>query len=138
MLFQPTKLAGGYIEQIPQIELATTTLKALKPLPTVDSVPVILKKISWCESQNRQFEKDGSIHRGKINPQDVGKYQINEYYHLATSKKKGMDIYTLEGNRTYALHLYKTQGTTPWNWSKPCWGDPNRVWTEKGGEYWSK
>jgi hypothetical protein len=80
-----------------------------------------LKKISWCESKNRQFNADGSIHRGEINPQDVGKYQINEFYHLEASRKLGMDIYTEEGNTMYALYLYEHEGTTPWNWSKSCW-----------------
>jgi hypothetical protein len=84
-------------------------------------IPEILNKISWCESKDRQFNPDGTIFRGKINPKDVGKYQINEYYHLEDSMALGMDIYTLKGNTEYALYLYKKQGTTPWNWSKACW-----------------
>jgi len=89
---------------------------------TVKSVPKILQNISWCESKNRQFNTDGSVYRGSINPKDVGKYQINEFYHLEASKKLGMDIYTEEGNEAYALWLYQHDGTTPWNWSKGCWG----------------
>lgn len=101
-------------------------------------IPVILKKISWCESGNMQFEKDGSIHRGKINPKDIGKYQINERWNGEEALRLGFDIYTLEGNTKMALHLYKGQGTTPWDWSRGCWADPDRVWWEKDGEYWSK
>lgn len=97
----------------------------------------ILAKIAWCESNNEQFDSSGQPTRGKINPYDVGKYQINESYHLADSIRLGYDILTLEGNTGYALHLYRTQGTTPWNWSKHCWSDPNRVWTKKDGMYWS-
>lgn len=86
-------------------------------------IPAILEKISYCESRNRQFNADGSVHRGEINPQDVGKYQINEHYHLAESRRLGYDIYTLEGNTAYALYLYEHQGTKPWNWSKHCWSN---------------
>ena len=82
----------------------------------------IMVKIAFCESGGRQFNSDGTVIRGRENPKDVGKFQINEYYHLADSKRLGMDIYTLEGNTAYAMHLYKTQGTKPWNWSKHCWG----------------
>ena len=86
-------------------------------------VPLIMQKIRWCESRNRQFNKDGTIYRGKINPKDVGQFQINEFYHLESSIKLGMDIYTAYGNEDYAMYLYDTQGTTPWNWSKSnCWG----------------
>ncbi len=98
----------------------------------------VLKKIAWCESRNRQFNLDGTILRGEINPQDVGKYQINEHYHLEDSQRLGMDIYTLAGNTEYAKYLYSKQGSKPWNWSKKCWGDSKRAWTEKAGEYWSK
>lgn len=92
-------------------------------IPVEKPIPEIMKKISWCESKNLQFEADGTVHRGVINPKDVGKYQINEYYHLEASQALKMDIYTLSGNTEYALYLYGREGTTPWNWSKGCWGD---------------
>ena len=91
------------------------------PVVTQVEIPAILKEIARCESGNRQFGKDGKVLRGRVNPKDVGLYQINEYWHLADSKKMGIDIYTSEGNEEYALYLYRTQGTRPWNASKPCW-----------------
>lgn len=117
----------------PQAEVLT-----VKALPTPVKIDNVLKKIAWCESKNRQFDENGAVLRGKVNPLDTGYFQLNKKYHLADSIRLGMDIETLEGNKAYAQHLYETQGTTPWNWSKPCWGDPNRVWTERGGELWSK
>lgn len=84
-------------------------------------LPPILKQIAWCESNWRQWNDDGSVLRGRQNNQDVGFFQINEYYHLETAESLGINIYTLEGNVEYALMLYETQGTTPWNWSKHCW-----------------
>ena len=88
----------------------------------IPEVPEILKKIAQCESGGNQFNPDGTVLRGIENPDDIGKFQINEYYHLAMARKLGYDIYTEEGNTRYALYLYSASGTSPWNWSKHCWG----------------
>ncbi len=85
----------------------------------------ILKKIAFCESQNRQFNESGGVLRGHINSQDVGFMQINEKYHLGTANKLGLNIYTLEGNIDYAKYLYRTQGVKPWVHSSHCWDAPN-------------
>jgi hypothetical protein len=82
----------------------------------------IMQKIAYCESRNRQYDKDGSIFRGVVNNKDVGIFQINERYHLSDSKKMGVDIYSVDGNMEYARHLYESQGTQPWSSSRPCWG----------------
>lgn len=81
----------------------------------------ILITIAWCESRFRQYDNDGSIHRGDINNRDVGVMQINEFYHLEQALKQGIDIYSLKGNLAYAKHLYDKQGTAPWNSSSKCW-----------------
>jgi hypothetical protein len=82
----------------------------------------IMVDIAKCESQFTQFNKDGSVHRGRINPADVGTFQVNESYHLKESKKLGLDIYSVEGNLKYARHLYENEGVDPWSASSPCWG----------------
>ena len=82
----------------------------------------VLAKVAQCESEFRQFDKNGDVLRGKVNQFDVGVMQINELYHLDRSKKKDMDIYTLQGNLEYARALYNDSGTAPWDSSKPCWG----------------
>ncbi len=87
----------------------------------------VLIDVASCESHFIQFDADGTIHRGKVNPQDVGVMQINEKYHLSDSIKLGYDIYTLEGNMAYAKHLYKTQGTRPWEYSSKCWNKTREV-----------
>lgn len=81
----------------------------------------IMAEISKCESTFKQFNEDGTIHRGRVNKGDVGVMQINEYYHKDEAKKLGLDLYSLEGNLAYAKHLYDTEGTVPWNSSSPCW-----------------
>jgi hypothetical protein len=81
----------------------------------------ILSKVAFCESRYRQFNAEGQVLRGVVNPKDVGVFQINEDYHLADSLKLGIDIYTLEGNLAYAKHLYETKGVSPWVHSSKCW-----------------
>ena len=115
-----------------------TEVLTVKALPSTAKIANVMKKIAWCESHNRQFDETGAVLRGVVNPLDTGYFQLNKKYHLADSIRLGMDIETLEGNKAYGQHLYETQGTTPWNWSKPCWSDPNRVWTERDAELWSK
>ena len=126
--------------KIIQISLATIILAlAMNPLQIEDpkipvqNVPYILKKIAWCESKGLQFNVDGSVYRGKQNPKDVGRFQVNEHYHLEESKRLGIDIYTLEGNTEYSLRLYKKNGTRDWNWSKWCWDEElsNSTWNSR-------
>lgn len=81
----------------------------------------ILEKIAKCESDNKQFKANGDVIRGKKNPSDIGKYQINEYIHNDKARSLGFDIFTEQGNHDMAVYLFTTQGTEPWNSSKPCW-----------------
>ena len=82
----------------------------------------IMVEVARCESHFRQFDRDGSVHRGVVNDQDVGVMQINERYHLKTAQKLGLDIYSIQGNVAYAKYLYEKEGTQPWSSSEPCWG----------------
>ena len=81
----------------------------------------ILIDIAKCESGNRQFNDDGSVLHGKINSQDIGKYQINLYYWGEKALELGYDLYSLKGNTDMALWIYKNYGTSPWNLSISCW-----------------
>lgn len=81
----------------------------------------ILVEIARCESTFAQFDKNGNLIRGRVNPKDVGVMQINEKYHLETAESLGYDLHTIEGNVAYAKHLYKEQGAAPWKASSPCW-----------------
>ena len=84
-------------------------------------IPIMIQ-VAKCESQFRQLDKDGDVHRGVENNEDVGVMQINEFYHLDKSLEKDYNIYTIEGNTAYARDLYQRQGTAPWSSSKACWG----------------
>jgi len=85
------------------------------------TLPPIMEQIAWCESRNRQFDENGLVLRGRENPYDVGKYQINTWYHGRRAKELGINLYTEEGNEQFALLLYEEQGTKPWYWSRGCW-----------------
>lgn len=83
--------------------------------------PELAVSIARCESGWRQFDNSGEVVRGKVNPADVGVFQINETFHLKASRARGYDIYTTRGNIRYAMYLIKKEGSSPWNYSKKCW-----------------
>ena len=87
----------------------------------------IMIKIASCESRFRQFDKDGSVHRGVVNNKDVGVMQVNEFYHGATADKLGLDIYSIQGNLAYAKYLYEREGVQPWASSAPCWNKGDKI-----------
>lgn len=78
--------------------------------------------IATCESQMREFDKDGNVLRGMVNPHDIGLFQISETYWLDVSNKLGYDIYTVTGNIEMAIYIQKNYGTEPWKASESCWG----------------
>ena len=79
-------------------------------------------KAAECESTFRQFNKDGTVLRGRVDPDDTGVTQINLRYHGADAVKMGIDLETLDGNLQFSRHLYETQGIQPWSASFPCMG----------------
>ena len=87
----------------------------------------ILIDIAWCESKFKQYEEDGEVHRGEVNRSDVGVMQINEYYHGDTAEWFNIDLYTLEGNVTYAKYLFEKEGTQPWSSSSHCWSTSSHI-----------
>lgn len=91
---------------------------------TQDNVRLVtgLVTICKCESGGRQFKADGTVIRGIVNSQDIGMCQINLKYHQAAADRMGLDLFTEEGNITYANHLYASQGAQPWGWSSHCHG----------------
>ncbi|MEK7552741.1 MAG: hypothetical protein AAB505_01375, partial [Patescibacteria group bacterium] len=83
--------------------------------------PKIATLIARCESNLNHYNRAGEVLRGRVNPQDVGTFQINEKYHLEKSRELGLDIYTLEGNIEYAMWVMDNQGKSAWRWSRRCW-----------------
>lgn len=84
------------------------------------SYPVLVS-IARCESGFRQFDENGRILKNP-NSSATGVMQIMSSVHRHAASRLNYDINTLAGNLGYAKHLYKTEGTRPWNPSRHCWG----------------
>lgn len=105
--------------------LATSTVIVVeKPTLRSELVPICA-----CESTGDRngvpthYELDGSVKKGRINELDTGICQINLYYHGKSATSMGLDLFKEDDNITYANHLYETEGSQPWSWSRSCW-DP--------------
>lgn len=105
--------------------------EAITTLSPYQKLPLTLRRICSCESTGspnnipRQFDDNGNVIRGKVNHADVGMCQINtepRNGHIEMSEKLGFNLFTEEGNASYALWLYNSEGTTPWKYSSSCWG----------------
>ena len=102
-----------------------------EPPPAIKAEKVELRKelipICACESTGRkdgtptQFDAEGNVLRGKINPSDTGMCQINLDAHGAELKAMGLDAEKEQDNIIFANWLYSKEGSKPWDWSKNCW-----------------
>ncbi len=82
----------------------------------------ILAEVARCESHFTHINPaTGNVIRGKVNPNDVGVMQINEYYHNKTAESMGLDLKNFSDNMAYARYLYERDGTQPWSASSACW-----------------
>ncbi len=87
----------------------------------------VLHQIAICESDNIH-EINGEVIRGKKDPRDIGKWQINLYFHEQTALAMNLDLFKEKDNLTYARYLYKKYGAKPWSKSydeqtNTCWRD---------------
>lgn len=117
------------VEKLEDNEVFTTRDPEVmeKYLRQVYSNDPILVEIARCESNFRQFDKEGKVVRGRVDRNDIGVMQINERYHQDVAKKLGLDIHTTPGNIAYAKYLYDKEGTKPWSASKKCWSASNAL-----------
>jgi hypothetical protein len=76
--------------------------------------------VAKCESNMRQFTKEGAVLHGGTGGAYVGIFQISEALHAERALKMGHDIMTIDGNIGYALWLRTTQGVAPWKGCVPA------------------
>jgi hypothetical protein len=76
----------------------------------------ILKAIIDCESRNQHVV--GTLAKAGI---DIGKCQINTYWHEARAEAMGLNLYNPLDNMEYCLYLFETEGVGPWKSSQTCW-----------------
>ncbi len=98
---------------------ATTSVEAYIRKEYVNT-PILIE-VARCESRFHQFTDIGTVVRGIVDREDVGVMQINEHYHADEAQAMGINIYSTEGNVTFAKYLYQKYGTDPWNSSSKCW-----------------
>ncbi len=96
-------------------------IETIKEVQIEAEFPPILTKICFAESGGKQFNKNGSVVRGKTTPSDIGYCQIAETIWNDKARELGYDIYTLEGNKGFALWLFNHYGSEPWYLSKHNW-----------------
>ena len=116
MAFAPTNPLYGL-----DIVLVGRTAVRASSGPFITHKLITLASIAECESGGRQYNADGSVKRGRVNPNDTGLYQINKTVWGAKAKELGYDILTEEGNIKMANWIYDKYETKPWNASKKCW-----------------
>jgi len=76
-------------------------------------IPVMIE-IARCESKFRQFTDSGKVLRGGSGGMMVGIFQFFESIHAKAATNLGFDLFTVEGNLSYARHLYTKSGSNPW------------------------
>jgi hypothetical protein len=76
----------------------------------------VLKAIIDCESSNRHVV--GTLAKVGI---DIGKCQINTFWHGERAESMGLNLYDPADNMEYCLYLFKTEGVKPWRSSQACW-----------------
>ena len=76
----------------------------------------ILKAIIACESSNRHVI--GTLAKVGI---DIGKCQINTYWHEERAEAMGLDLYDPDDNMDYCRYLFESEGVKPWKSSQVCW-----------------
>lgn len=114
----------AYEKGIPTISSPPTPSQGIESLlleaPKSPPIPPVLHRIAECESGGKHFDEHNRVVRG-VNPNDIGKYQINVVVWGEEAAGQGIDIYTEEGNEAMALMLYSRYDTRPWRSSQTCW-----------------
>ncbi len=85
-------------------------------------LPPELQKIAKCESENKHFNDDGTVLRGRVNPNDVGRFQINLDAWGERAEELGLDVFDEADNIRMALYIFYEEGIHHWRYSKSCWG----------------
>lgn len=105
------------VEPEPKMVLIATSTD---PVPVVVNPDTFLHYASFCESRHRQFNENGDVLQGRVDPDDTGRWQINKRYWLKSAQELGYDIDTEQGNYMMAQHIMEVQGEGAWSASASC------------------
>ena len=112
-------VAEGVMLFAPKVTEAEPEVRTIQVID--ESLPPILVKIASCESSGEHFDSNGQVKLGKKNPNDIGKFQINQTTWGRKAHELGYDIYDERGNEDMARWIFFNQGTGDWSLSKKCW-----------------
>jgi len=59
---------------------------------------------------------------GAVWSSDIGRWQLNDYYHQVPAYNMGFSLNNDYDNIEYGFYLMSQEGTQPWQASKYCWG----------------
>lgn len=79
--------------------------------------PVMIE-VAKCETGMKQFRSNGEVVKDPTNSY-VGIFQIDEQAHFMKAWEFGFNLYTIDGNISYARKLYEANGTRPWSGCVP-------------------
>ena len=97
-------------EKMPAVQTAVQTIdEKIQKLK-------ILKAIIACESSNRHVI--GTLSEAGV---DIGKCQINTYWHGEKAESMGLNLFDPDDNMEYCLYLFESEGVKPWRSSQVCW-----------------
>lgn len=71
-------------------------------------------EVSRLESHWKQYNDDGTVLHGIVDPKDTGVMQINTDHWGAMAERRGLDINRITDNVKMARYIYDTQGITAW------------------------
>lgn len=66
----------------------------------------VIRSCLALKASTQKTDRGDVVLRGRMNPADVGRFQISETYHAEAARKLGMNIYTREGNTAYARCIF--------------------------------
>ena len=112
-------VAEGVMLFAPRVTEAEPEVRTITVID--ESLPPIMVKIASCESSGEHFDSNGQVKLGKKNPNDIGKFQINQTTWGRKAHELGYDIYDERGNEDMARWIFFNQGTGDWSLSKKCW-----------------
>ena len=103
-------------EELIDIHICETALK-------YDVDEQLARNIMWCESKQYEHKAINENKRddGSVWSLDIGRWQINDYWHEETMQSMGMDIYDDYDNIEYGFQLLANEGVKHWKASRHCW-----------------
>ena len=121
LIFTIINLAGSAYQEFARGGLSKEAYEAKMEMEAPLRREVILRAICMAESNCQQFNNDGSVKHGEIDPDDTGMFQINKRVHADLIAETGLDPEKEADNIRLANIIYGRDGAAAWNASRDRW-----------------